>query len=274
MRVGLAMKLVFSRKGFDSASGGFPSPIVEGVPVSLPIPAKRRSHTTYADLGLGTLVEHVTGRRLTGANLCHCDPMFENGRCAFGQIAAAQSHLANNGVSVGDVFLFFGLFSELDGSDRHHRIFGFLRVEERFLLGVDPGPAAQPSGFAIRHPHTIGRWPRNNCLYVGRGLKAATATDDLRLSRPGGPVSRWRVPGWLRRVGLTYHGRSDRWQGGDSLRTVGRGQEFVADISRHDEARTWLEDVIDLIGQSAALGRRAGVFRQPDSKPGSNAASR
>ena len=112
MRAGPAMKLVFSRKGFDSASGGFPSPIVDGVPVSLPIPAKERSHTTYADLGLGTLVEHVTGRRLTGANLCHCDPMFENGRCAFGQIAAAQSHLANNGVSVGDVFLFFGLFSE------------------------------------------------------------------------------------------------------------------------------------------------------------------
>ena len=242
------MKLIFSRKGFDSATGGFPSPVVDGVPVSLPIPAETRSHTTYADLGLGTLVERVTGGRLTGANLCHCDPMFENGRCAFGQVAAAQSHLANNGVSVGDVFLFFGLFSDPDGSDRHHRIFGYLRVEERLCLGPNPDRTAQPDGFGIRHPHTIGRWPRNNCLYVGRGLKAAAADDDLRLSRPGGPVSRWRVPRWLRRTGLTYHGRADRWEGQDALRTVGRGQEFVADISHTNEARTWIEHVIDSIG--------------------------
>ena len=174
--------------------------------------------------------------------------MFDNGRCAFGQVAAAQSHLANNGVSVGDVFLFFGLFSNIDGSDRHHRIFGYLRVEERRRLGPDPGPTAQPDGFGIRHPHTIGVWPRNNCLYVGRGLKAAAAGDELRLSRPGGPVSRWRVPRWLRRTGLTYHGRADRWEGRDALRTVGRGQEFVAEISRTGEARTWVEQVIDSIG--------------------------
>lgn len=46
--------------------------------------------------------------------------MFEQGRCAFGQTGAAQSHLANNGVGIGDLFLFFGLFSESDGSARHH----------------------------------------------------------------------------------------------------------------------------------------------------------
>ena len=242
------MKLVFSRKGFDSASGGFPSPIVDGVPVSLPIPAAERSHTTYADLGLGALVEQVTGGRLTGAHLCHCDPMFENGRCAFGQIAAAQGHLANNAVSIGDVFLFFGLFSNLDGSDRHHRIFGYLRVQERLFPGADPVPGAQPQGFRIRHPHTIGHWPRNNCLYVGPGATAVRASDALRLSRPGGPVSRWRVPRWLRRTGLSYHGRPDRWEGEDGLRTVGRGQEFVADPGRDAETMGWVEEVIDAIG--------------------------
>ena len=245
------MKLVFSRKGFDSATGGFPSPIVDGVPVSLPIPARERSHTTYGDLGLGGLVEQVTGGRLAAASLCHCDPMFENGRCAFGQIGAAQSHLENSGVSAGDVFLFFGLFSHLDGSERQHRIFGYLRVEERLCLGAVPGAARQPGGFGIRHPHTIGRWPRNNCLYVGRGSSAMNASDGLRLSWPGGPVSRWRVPAWLRRTGLTYHGRADRWEGEDALRTVGRGQEFVTDISRHGEARTWVEDIIDAVGRPA-----------------------
>ena len=246
------MKLVFSRKGFDSATGGVPSPIVDGVPVSLPIPACERSDTTYGDLGLGELVDRVTRGRLGASSLCHCDPMFEGGRCAFGQIGAAQSHLANTGVSVGDVFLFFGLFSDLDGSDRHHRLFGYLRVEERLCLGTRPGPAAQPDGFGVRHPHTVGRWPRNNCLYVGRGSKAEHASDELRLSWPGGPVSRWRVPPWLRQTGLTYHGRADRWEAGQALRTVGRGQEFVADISCDEEAQQWVEETINTISGAAS----------------------
>ena len=242
------MKLVFSRKGFDSSAGGCPSPIVDGVPVSLPIPARQRSQTRYRDLGLGGLVEQVTRGRLGGDSLCHCDPMFENGRCAFGQVGPAQGHLANNGVSAGDVFLFFGLFAGLDGSDPHHRIFGYLRVEQRRCLGAEPGPAGQPRGFGTRHPHTIGTWHRSNCLYTGPGRTAARAHDSLRLSVPGAAVSRWRVPAWLREVGLTYHGRPDRWQGAHGLRTVGRGQEFIADISGHHRARAWVAAVIAAIG--------------------------
>ena len=249
------MKLIFSRKGFDSAAGGFPSPIVDGVPVSLPIPARARSLTTYGDLGLSDLVERVSRGRLSGADLCHCDPLFENGRCAFGQAGAAQGHLANNGVSVGDVFLFFGLFSRLDGGDRHHRIFGYLRVGEKRCLGADPCREQQPAGFGVRHPHTVGRWHRNNCLYVGPGGKAADAGEALRLSWPGGRVSRWRVPAWLRQVGLTYHGRPERWRGedtpgADTLFTVGRGQEFVADLSGNDGARAWVEGIIEVIDRT------------------------
>ncbi len=241
------MKLIFSRKGFDSASGGCASPIVDGVPVSLPIPARERSQTTYNDLALGGLVERLTGGRLNGTNLCHCDPMFERGRCAFGQVGPAQGHLANNGVAAGDVFLFFGLFAHLDGSDPHHRIFGYLRVEQRCCLGAEPGPGQQPQGFGIRHPHTIGRWHDNNCLYIGPGRKALHAGDRLRLSSPGAGVSRWRVPAWLRQVGLTYHGRADRWQGAHNLQTVGRGQEFIADITGHHRALAWVDAVISTL---------------------------
>ena len=46
------MRIVFSRKGFDSAAGGGVSPIIAGQPVSLPIPSGGWSSTTYADLGL------------------------------------------------------------------------------------------------------------------------------------------------------------------------------------------------------------------------------
>ena len=244
------MKVVFSRKGFDSASGGVPSPIVDGRPVSIPIPARGRSETTYGDLGLGAVVERITGGRFTAANLCHDDPMFEKGRCAFGQTGAAQGHLANTGVGVGDVFLFFGLFAELDGRDPHHRIFGYLEVEEVTSPGTDPARSSQPRGFPQRHPHTIGTWNANNTIYSGPGRTAATDAPALRLSRATGPVSHWTVPAWLRAARLTYHGNPARWHADGSLRAVARGQEFVADAASTDAA-AWLRRVLATISDDA-----------------------
>ena len=243
-----AMKIVFSRKGFDSASGGAPSPIIDGRPVSLPIPVRNpRSETTYGDLGLGPIVERATRGRLTAADLCHNDPMFESGRCAFGQTGTAQSHLANQGVGVGDVFLFFGLFSQLDGGDPHHRIYGYFEVTDVAKLGISPTPSDQPRGFRRRHPHTIGQWNTNNTIYTGPGDTAATDDLGLRLSLPDGPVSHWVVPSWLPDAGLSYHGNPTRWESKGILRTAARGQEFVADATGSPEAARWLRSVLAMI---------------------------
>ena len=57
-----------------------------------------------------------------------------------------QAHLCNNGVTVGDVFLFFGLFAEEEGRDRHHRIFGYLEVQSVNAVGAGPDASDQPSG--------------------------------------------------------------------------------------------------------------------------------
>lgn len=184
--------------------------------------------------------------------------MFEGGRCAFGQTSAAQAHLKNNGVGVGDVFLFFGLFSNPDGSDRHHRIFGHLVVEEVIALGPQPEAATQPAGFSQRHPHTIGEWNSNNTLYLGHGRVATVAVDALRLSYVAGPVSRWRVPPWLRRAGLTYHGKEDRWDGDDTLTVAARGQEFVSDISPFPDAAEWLDGVLSMLRRGGPKGAPHG----------------
>jgi hypothetical protein len=56
------MRIIFSRKGFDSAAGKAPSPIMEGEPISLPIPTERRSETSYRLAGIREIVEHVTKR--------------------------------------------------------------------------------------------------------------------------------------------------------------------------------------------------------------------
>lgn len=237
------MKVVFSRKGFDTKAGGRPSPVVDGRPISLPIPAVRAETTSYSELGLGTVVEQITGGRVRANDRCHRDPFFADGHCALGQIGAAQTHLANQGVGAGDLFLFFGLFQ---GQGRpHHRIFGYLAVERVIALGPEPCFADPPS-WLCGHPHLSGRWPANNTLYLGTGRSARTAPDLLRLTAGPG-ASRWHVPGWLSRAGLSYHRDPTRWQNAGFLDTVAQGQEFVTDPGEDVEARRWLAEMVDAI---------------------------
>lgn len=236
------MRIVFSRKGFDTGSGGTSSPIIGGKPISLPIPTSRRSITTYGDLGLGEIVEHATRGRIARDHLCHEDPMFTRDQCLFGQCGAAQSHLQNQGVGVGDVFLFFGLFSDERKSDRHHRIFGYLEVAD-VISPTDSqlGPLERP------HPHTLGEWNENNTIYRGPGAVASRDHEELRLTQPNGPLRHWIVPTWLRSVGLSFHGKPERWLADDRLEVVARGQEFVADIKDEQPAREWLRRIVEAI---------------------------
>ena len=252
------MKIVFSRKGFDSGSGGVPSPIIDGRPTSIPIPTRVRSETTYDDLGLGIVVEQITRGRLNRASLCHHDPMFEGARCAFGQTGAAQGHLANNGGGVGEVFLFFGLFASMDGGDPHHRTFGYLNVEEAIVLGSEPPPGSQPRSFPRRHPHTLTGWNPNNTIYSGPGRTCIADAPELRLSLPGGPISRWAVPKWLSDAGLTYHRDPVRWRSDDTLEAVARGQEFVSDVTGCPDATMWLDHVLSLISNGPVGARTKG----------------
>lgn len=241
------MKLILSRKGFDSGTGKAPSPIVEGRLVSLPIPADKNSETTYHNLGLGDLVAKQTRGRITGAHLCHADPAFHGGRCALGQTGAAQSHLQKQGVGIGDTFLFFGLFDNPDTQRCEHWIFGYLIVEAMRPVGTAPKPAALPEGISYPHPHSLGAWHANDMIYLGEGACGPRAHSGLRLTANNGLTSIWRVPDWMKSCGLSYHGRPERWLGDGTLKTVGRGQEFVCDLSNSSEGRKWVARIIRLI---------------------------
>ncbi len=240
------MKIVLSRKGFDSAAGKAPSPIVDGRPISMPIPATRSSVTTYADLGLGDLVEQVTKGRIDRTHLCHHDPMFVGEECIFGQVDAAQSHLANQGIGVGDLFLFFGLFANQPTGERHHRFFGYLRVTERHRV-AELSETTRQELEQLRHPHVLGMRSSNNTVYRGEGRAASQAHAALRLTEKGGPLSRWIVPSWMRQRGLTYHSKPTRWIGDVGLDSVARGQEFVCDVGDDPIATAWAENMIGLI---------------------------
>ncbi|NLS76228.1 MAG: hypothetical protein GXY76_03110, partial [Chloroflexi bacterium] len=109
------MKLVFSRKGFDSAAGGMPSPILpDGRLVSLPI-LDSRSRIRYGDItsdgrSLGPLVDQLSDGRVRSHWRAHLDPDLvresllrsPGWRPLFGQAGAAQGHLRNHGVGPGD----------------------------------------------------------------------------------------------------------------------------------------------------------------------------
>lgn len=263
------MRIVFSRKGFDASAGGCPSPIVDGRPVSLPIPTSRRSATRFADLGLGELVEGLTRGKVAGSALCHDDPDLVRG--AFGQTGVAQSHLERMEVGEGDLFPFFGLFRALDRASPaprfdprekpHHRLFGWLTIGRIVRLGADGSAARAVFPELARHPHLGPGWNPNNTLYLaspelrldpmGRTLPgfgvARRASDRLRLSIPGARPSLWSVPDWLNPlaggVGMSYDSTIERWSPG-LCRVVSRGQEFVADIGERADARAWLAAIL------------------------------
>lgn len=237
------MRIVFSRKGFDSSYGGAPSPILNGRPVSLPIPGSRGETSTFGELGHGDAVEAATRGKIKAADCCHDDPMFADGHCWLGQFGAAQGHLRKQGVGAGDVFLFFGLFAEPQTGERHHRIFGSMRVachgapEQVRKEGKWHEPPRA-------HPHFSGSWEASNTIYHGQGATARRASPALRLTRPGGPLNLWDIPPWLHKFGLTYHGKPERWIGRNQLDSVKRGQEFVCDIGSADEPRRWVETIV------------------------------
>ena len=140
----------------------------------------------------------------------------------------------------GDVFIFFGLFAAEETREPHHRIFGYLRVEEIISLGE----GAPEELVALGHPHALGLHGPNDCIWRGEGRAANRASETLRLTVPAGPPSLWRRPQWLKRGRLSYHDKPERWLRGGKLQSVARGQEFVADIGRRQAPQDWLESVI------------------------------
>ncbi len=114
------MKVILSRKGFDSVNGGIVSPILEdGTMISFPIPSNDSS--SYNDLKYNGILysKILSDLHYKGGQFCHVDPDLDQGRIskeidgwepAFGQIDSSATYLKNIGIKEGDLFLFFGNF--------------------------------------------------------------------------------------------------------------------------------------------------------------------
>lgn len=287
-----AMKIILSRKGFDSGYGGCPSPVFpDGSMVSLPIPGGRAPNRFGGIQGpagpLGPLAAALSRRPAMEHAMAHLDPDLDAGsvprrpgwRPSLGQVGAAQSHLAAQGVGPGDVFLFFGWFRPIEphagawhyvrGQRALHAMFGYLQVGEVMALGADPANHARQierTPWLHDHPHLNGQRAPNNTLYVAAdrltlpGLQAslpgagcfASLSDDLVLTAPGQSVkSVWRLPDWMSPetgATLSYHADAGRWSrdpaGNAILRSVAKGQEFVMDVATAARAMAWLQALL------------------------------
>lgn len=230
------MKLVLSRKGFDSAFGGCASPIFDdGSFVSLPIPHWFSSpsppdppaRVNFSDIGcdrrIAAIVENLTSRlkkSVKGSDAVHLDPDLMGGslprkpgwRPLLGQADAAQRHLDKHGVGPGDIFLFFGWFREVEQRDDRfrfkpdapdlHLFYGWLEVGDVWRLGK--GAYGVPD-WATMHPHVTANYGPTNTVYVAAGTDTAYAAgtfrlvaDPLKLTVPDQKNrSFWRLPKWF-----------------------------------------------------------------------------
>ena len=67
-------KIIFSRKGFDSSTGGMPSIKRGGNLISFPIPSNKNTLTTYNHLGLGKDIKELSNGKISPTDTCHFDP--------------------------------------------------------------------------------------------------------------------------------------------------------------------------------------------------------
>jgi len=258
------MKIIFSRKGADSAYWGTASPVLNFngsmIPVFIPIPERFSSpefwQSSEIDLNYGTKKKLSD---FIGNIKVHFDPMiFEiNGqvRGFLGQCHAAASHLSKNRIKEGDVFLFFGWYKSSDLKRLYpsgfHAIFGYLEVAEVIDLKSSEGLARAKlifETFKKEHPHIVyarlgyRNCRKNNLLFVAKkslsfidGFSGAgyfKITKETILSEPGNKRSYWRIPGlFCPQNGIfSYNTDQRRWhcQNGIAyLHASPRGQEFV-----------------------------------------------
>ncbi len=182
------MKIILSRKGFDSSNGGCPSPILpDGTLLSMPIPSSNDIDTfndlSYNGEKYSDILNQLSPKKTF--TKCHVDPDIRDNiripaikewKPAFGQCEAAQGTLANAKVEKGDIFLFFGWFrktEKINGSYRYisrktgdfydhadlHVIYGYMQVGG---ILTDMNEISK----YYWHPHSYYTDVKNNVLYV------------------------------------------------------------------------------------------------------------
>ena len=278
------MRVILSRKGFDSSVGGHPSPVLpDGMMLSLPIPPSHDSLaydaiTSPDGRTCADVLVDLGGRDRIAGKGAHLDPDLipesrprrPGWRPSFGQIGAASGHLRNQGVGPGDLFLFYGWFRPTETvagrlqfkqtSEGVHTIFGYLQVGE-VIRTAEGGDVPD---WLADHPHaSVHRVKQStNVIYVAAETSnwdAGTAgagvfrfRPELVLSKPGMTRSCWALaPAVFGGVQISYHTQA-AWCDG-YFKSYPRAQEYV--IEEDDKVNDWARRLIGDAIAPAAVGR-------------------
>ena len=276
------MKIILSRKGFDSTYGKQPSPIMpDGTLLSLPIPypndCNKFSELFHDGNSYLEIIKQLKNTsEFSEKNTCHLDPdIRENVRNRnkgwkplFGQHGSPQSHLKSNGVAEGDVFLFFGGFKQTElvngvltykkGAPELHIIYGYLQIGK-----VHDKIAELPNELRY-HPHAVLNKKFNtniNCIYQATkelsflkkvsGAGCFKFDESLVLTQKDQTKSIWQLPESFHPangVRLSFHPpKAETWKkekGKSILKSARIGQEFIFTADPNGDVEKWCSDLI------------------------------
>ena len=266
------MKIILSRKGFDSGYGKIASPILpDGTLLSMPIPSGDK--TSYYSLSYnGKKYNEIIEELWRGhkGNFeytnCHLDPDLRkditersDDWCpAFGQADSALSHLYNQGVKEGDIFLFFGWFKQTEyfngklrfvrGAPNIHVLYGYLQVGDI--------KKKEDTKQIYWHPHAFYEEKKNELNAIFLPTEKLLDTDfsgsgvfkyskSLVLTKEGykDNRTRWKLPQCLVGKNISYHS-NDSYKDG-YFQSVAKGQEFVIDAD--NEIIEWVKSLTSFI---------------------------
>lgn len=268
------MKLIFSRKGIDDAYGKGASPIFpDGQMFSIPIPVRGKEQgIAYKSIACtktsstALMIKHL-GIPIKRTS-CHLDPdlhrdLFPRSgkwKPCFGHHGAAAKHLLNQGVGVGDMFIFFGSFRKVKSgkynrwsfqsdTPKQHVIFGFLRIGEILNLKIKEERQEAISRGYSQHPHVMNDYKNINILFIAddssENAGVFSYRKELVLSQNGSSKSIWELPSFFYDLNISRHENRERFSrvGNKTiLKTVGIGQDFV--VQSHPELTDWVQSII------------------------------
>ncbi len=250
------MKIIFSRKGFDSKFGKQPSPVLpDGTLLSLPIPRKN-DITTFNEIFYNgksyfeTIKELKPSTTIQANDTCHLDPDIRKNISSphpqervsiFGQCDAALTVPKKYEVKKEDIFLFFGWFKETEydnkgelqykkGAPYLHIIYGYLQIGAVYHCSENV-PA-----YSRHHAHLNGSFTdvKNNSIYVAgntfslnnsvSGSGCFTYNADLVLTAEGMTRSKWKPYTFFKQP-MSYHRPASFRE--THFQSAAQGQEFI-----------------------------------------------
>lgn len=268
------MKVILSRKGFDSRTGGKYNPILpDGTLLSFPIPdardAENYSGLAYNGIEYSQLLQDLG---YNGIWSCHLDPDIRanirktpvaNWQPAFGQIDKAQGYLDKAGVTVNDIFLFFGCFKNVVLKNGHYK---YVRKNSRdfyighpiqiifgyFQIGQIVKVPAEIQNYHW-HPHAAEHRLENatNALYIPTerlsfnpdlpGSGVLNYAKRRILTKEGCTPAKWAPKDFLMPDCIV----GNRKNSGEAAELYYKGQWQELVINESEALRDWVKDVIN-----------------------------